>query len=117
MKTSASTTQNHHQKSINNVNSHKKDNNHRPKIHFNTLWSVWYGILVTLFQGYLAIQGAHRYLSCSIIQWGKENQPTIELDIQIILCIFVIVLLPIFLTSALFKVRIKQLKIIILSFL
>lgn len=35
------------------------------RLHFNTLWSVWYGILVTLFQGYLVVQGAHRFLSKS----------------------------------------------------
>lgn len=28
----------------------------------NTLWSIWYGVLFTLLQGYLAIQGAHRFL-------------------------------------------------------
>lgn len=33
------------------------------RLHLNTLWSVWYGILVTLFQGYLVVQGAHRFLS------------------------------------------------------
>lgn len=31
-------------------------------IHFNRLWSVWYGILVTLFQGYLIILGLQKYL-------------------------------------------------------
>lgn len=36
------------------------------RLHLNTLWSIWYGILVTLFQGYLVVQGAHRFLSeCS----------------------------------------------------
>lgn len=33
------------------------------RLHLNTLWSVWYGVLVTLFQGYLVVQGAHRFLS------------------------------------------------------
>lgn len=32
------------------------------RIHFNRLWSVWYGILVTLLQGYLIVQGLHKYL-------------------------------------------------------
>lgn len=31
-------------------------------IHFNRLWSVWYGILVTLFQGYLIILGLQKYI-------------------------------------------------------
>lgn len=33
------------------------------RLHLNTLWSIWYGVLVTLFQGYLVVQGAHRFLS------------------------------------------------------
>lgn len=31
-------------------------------IHFNRLWSVWYGILVTIFQGFLIHQGLQKYL-------------------------------------------------------
>ena len=39
------------------------DNNRRKShIHFNRLWSVWYGILVTIFQGYLVILGLQKYL-------------------------------------------------------
>lgn len=38
------------------------DNKSKSHIHFNRLWSVWYGILVTLFQGYLIILGLQKYL-------------------------------------------------------
>jgi len=41
---------------------------------------------------------------CQLLQW-KVTIPTIELDIQIILCGIVLILLPIFLASAIFKVR------------
>lgn len=51
--------------------NNRRENNHRQpqqmlakhRLHLNTLWSIWYGILVTLFQGYLVVQGAHRFLS------------------------------------------------------
>lgn len=57
-----------------NQNQHyvnRRGNNYRQpqqmlakhRLHLNTLWSIWYGILVTLFQGYLVVQGAHRFLS------------------------------------------------------
>jgi hypothetical protein len=36
--------------------------NKKSHIHFNRLWSVWYGILVTIFQGYLVILGLQKYL-------------------------------------------------------
>uniref|UniRef100_A0A336LLF2 CSON010848 protein n=1 Tax=Culicoides sonorensis TaxID=179676 RepID=A0A336LLF2_CULSO len=73
------------------------------RLHLNTLWSIWYGILVTLFQGYLVVQGAHRFLSCTLITW-KMDVPTLELDIQLILCGVVVLFLPLFLASSLFKV-------------
>lgn len=44
---------------INQPDDQKQVKSH---IHFNRLWSVWYGILVTLFQGYLIILGLQKYL-------------------------------------------------------
>lgn len=38
---------------------HRRKKSH---IHFNRLWSVWYGILVTILQGYLVILGLQKYL-------------------------------------------------------
>lgn len=53
---------NHRPTSNNNYRQpHQLLEKHR--LHLNTLWSIWYGILVTLFQGYLVVQGAHRFLS------------------------------------------------------
>uniref|UniRef100_A0A336LJ13 CSON011319 protein n=1 Tax=Culicoides sonorensis TaxID=179676 RepID=A0A336LJ13_CULSO len=95
----------------NNNYGNRRGNNYRQpqqmlekhRLHLNTLWSIWYGILVTLFQGYLVVQGAHRFLSCTLITW-KMDVPTLELDIQLILCGVVVLFLPLFLASSLFKV-------------
>lgn len=35
-------------------------------LHLNSLWSIWYGVLLTLFQGYLAMHGAYRFLGKSV---------------------------------------------------
>lgn len=35
---------------------------HSNYLHLNSLWSIWYGVLLTLFQGYLAVHGAYRFL-------------------------------------------------------
>lgn len=40
---------------------------------------------------------------CSLLQW-KQETPTLELNIQIVLSGFVFVILPLFLITALFKV-------------
>ncbi|XP_037944889.1 protein tincar [Teleopsis dalmanni] len=75
---------------------------HNTFLHLNSLWSIWYGVLFTLFQGYLAVHGAYRFLGCSLIQWKIE--PVTELNLQIILSGVVFILLPFFFTSAVFKV-------------
>ncbi|KFB35884.1 AGAP001696-PA-like protein [Anopheles sinensis] len=75
----------------------------RRRLHLNTLWSIWYGILVTLLQGYLIVQGTHRYIGLSALSW-KYEKPTTELDIQIVFCGLVVLFLPLLLASALFRV-------------
>lgn len=42
--------------------SSQENNRTKSHIHFNRLWSVWYGILVSIFQGYLIILGLQKYL-------------------------------------------------------
>ncbi|XP_058447592.1 protein tincar [Malaya genurostris] len=73
------------------------------RLHLNTLWSVWYGLLITLLQGYLVLQGTHRYLGLSALSW-KYGKPTIELDIQIVFCGLVVLFLPLLLAAAMFRV-------------
>ncbi|XP_049277661.1 protein tincar [Anopheles funestus] len=75
----------------------------RRRLHLNTLWSIWYGILITLLQGYLIVQGTHRYIGLSALTW-KYEKPTTELDIQIVFCGLVVLFLPLLLASALFRV-------------
>lgn len=75
----------------------------RRRLHLNTLWSIWYGILITLLQGYLIVQGTHRYIGLSALSW-KYDKPTTELDIQIVFCGLVVLFLPLLLASALFRV-------------
>lgn len=41
-------------------------------IHLNTLWSIWYGILFTYFQGYLILNGAYRFLGKYSIPFANE---------------------------------------------
>jgi hypothetical protein len=43
------------------ISSHESDET-KSHIHFNRLWSVWYGILITLFQGYLIVLGLQKYI-------------------------------------------------------
>lgn len=47
------------------------------RFHLNTLWSIWYGILFTYFQGYLILNGAYRFLGkkekhATLFQWIRN---------------------------------------------
>ncbi|KAG5682306.1 hypothetical protein PVAND_011666 [Polypedilum vanderplanki] len=79
------------------------DNRRKSKIHFNRLWSVWYGILVTFFQGYLIFLGLQKYLGCSLLKW-KNGLPATELNMLLIFLGLTVLFLPLFLASALFKI-------------
>ncbi|XP_055607087.1 protein tincar [Uranotaenia lowii] len=90
----------------NQQHRHFRDGGHAKKprrLHLNTLWSVWYGVLITLLQAYLILQGAHRYLGLSALSW-KYEKPTTELDIQIVFCGLVVLFLPLLLAAAMFRV-------------
>ena len=86
-----------------NISSNSKGQQNTRRLHLNTLWSIWYGVLVTFLQGYLIVQGAHRYLGLSVLTW-KVSTPSVELDVHIVVCTFVILCLPFFLAAALFKI-------------
>lgn len=45
------------------------------------------------------------FTGCSLLQWRGGNEPYAELNIQIILCGFVFLILPLFFISTIFKVR------------
>lgn len=49
-----------HQNILEQGGSHRGNGNF---LHLNSLWSIWYGIILTLFQGYLALHGTYRFLS------------------------------------------------------
>jgi len=57
--------QNHHNHHVHSTNSSSVGQPMKPnkcRLHLNTLWSIWYGILATLLQGYLIVQGAQRFV-------------------------------------------------------
>lgn len=43
------------------------------KFHLNSLWSIWYGILATYLQGYLALHGAYRFLGEFMLHFTQNS--------------------------------------------
>lgn len=63
-----------HHNCNNEPGSTKAKRKHR--YHLNTLWSIWYGVLFTYFQGYLILNGAYRFL-------GKQQQRHISMHLHV----------------------------------
>ncbi|KAK7869725.1 hypothetical protein R5R35_011794 [Gryllus longicercus] len=68
------------------------------RAHFNSLWSVWYGLCAAGVQAYVAAVSAERYLGVA------SRLPPLESHAYIGLTGAAVLLLPFFLTAAVFKI-------------
>jgi len=73
-------------------------------VHCNTLWSLWYGILVVLLQAFIVYQCVQRFLLYIALPWPDGSQPYAELNVFVGLVGAGVVLMPFFLVAFLFKV-------------
>ncbi|XP_018335612.1 protein tincar isoform X2 [Agrilus planipennis] len=75
------------------------------KIHLNNLWSLWYGFTCTIFQAYVGVKCVRRILGYSLLPWSETTPvPLLELNISLGLTVLAVLLLPIFLCCAVFKI-------------
>jgi hypothetical protein len=73
--------------------------------HFNSLWSVWYGLCAAGLQAYIAEQSARRFLGYAALPWpGPSLPPYLELHAYLALNGIAVLLIPFFLVAALFKI-------------
>ncbi|XP_050303784.1 protein tincar [Anthonomus grandis grandis] len=72
-------------------------------IHLNNLWSIWYGIICAILQGYLAYRCLKEILGYSVLEW-PDGLPYFELNCSLGLNGAVFLLLPIFFTVTILKV-------------
>ncbi|GFG39542.1 hypothetical protein Cfor_00972 [Coptotermes formosanus] len=75
------------------------------RAHFNSLWSVWYGLCTAGLQAYIAEQSAQRFLGYAALTWpGSTQPPHLELHAYLALNGVAVLLIPFFLAAALFKI-------------
>lgn len=91
------------------VASHpRRSNNNRSRkccdVHCNSLWSIWYGLVVTAFQAYIIYEHVNRFLTYIALPWPDGQQPYLELNIFVGLVGAGVVLLPFFVISFMFKI-------------
>uniref|UniRef100_A0A1B6EGG5 Protein tincar n=1 Tax=Clastoptera arizonana TaxID=38151 RepID=A0A1B6EGG5_9HEMI len=72
--------------------------------HLNSLWSIWYGLSTCVLQAYIAVQSVYRFLDYINLVWPEPSSPKMELHAYVILTGTSVLLLPVFLASAIFKV-------------
>ncbi|CAB4060857.1 Protein tincar [Lepeophtheirus salmonis] len=73
-------------------------------VHCNSLWSVWYGILVVIFQSFILYKCVTRFLIYVALPWPEKEQPYLELNLYVGLVGAGVVLLPFYFISFMFKI-------------
>lgn len=73
-------------------------------VHLNSLWSIWYGVLVLCFQSFLIYRAASLFLIYIALPWPEGQQPYLELNVFVGLVGAGVVLLPFFAISFLFRI-------------
>ncbi|GAB6031446.1 hypothetical protein CHUAL_009217 [Chamberlinius hualienensis] len=75
------------------------------KAKLNSLWSIWYCVVVLSFEIYL-IASSIRGFSCYVdLPWPPESQPFMELNTYVTFVAVAVVLLPFFVICAVLKVK------------
>ncbi|KAF2904233.1 hypothetical protein ILUMI_01945 [Ignelater luminosus] len=75
------------------------------RIHLNSLWSLWYGFFGTILQAYVGVKCMKRILGYSLLAWPDISSiPVLELNTSLALTGLSVLLLPLFLASAAFKI-------------
>ncbi|XP_066245516.1 protein tincar isoform X2 [Euwallacea similis] len=77
--------------------------NKKDGVHLNNLWSIWYGIICAILQGYLAYKCLKEILGYSVLTW-PDGLPYLELNCSLGLNGAVFLLLPIFFTVTILKI-------------
>lgn len=68
----------------------------------NTLWSIWYCVLVVGVQAYITYLGVKRFKGASELNWGGD--PPAEINAYIGLVIISLLCVPVFVLTSLFRV-------------
>ncbi|GLV44477.1 tincar [Carabus blaptoides fortunei] len=73
------------------------------RAHLNSLWSVWYGFFGTFLQAYTAVKCTKRFLRYSVLPWTTSSAVW-ELQACLLVTGLAVLILPLFLAAAVFKV-------------
>ena len=68
-------------------------------VHCNSIWSVWYGIVVLALQTYIVFKCVSRFLIYVALPWPNEQQPYLELNLFVGLVGAGVVLVPFYFIS------------------
>ena len=73
-------------------------------VHCNSIWSVWYGIVVLCLQAYIVYKCVSRFLIYVALPWPNGKQPYLELNLFVGLVGAGVVLVPFYFISFMFKI-------------
>ncbi|CAG7824537.1 unnamed protein product [Allacma fusca] len=71
---------------------------------FNSITSIWYGLIVGAFQAYLIVRSVRRFVCFTELPWPFQKTPFMELNTYIALTGVAVLLLPFFLAACILQV-------------
>ena len=94
------------ERSNNNVIPGRSTSLHRKccDVHCNSLWSVWYGLFIVIFEAFIVYKCVCRFLLYVALPWPDRKQPYLELNLYVGLVGAGVVLLPFYFISFMFKI-------------
>lgn len=70
----------------------------------NSLWCIWYGLIVILFQVYIIIRNVQRFTSYLELPWPVKHEPFFQLNAYVVLTAIGVVIMPFFFVSTVVRI-------------
>lgn len=80
------------------------NNSNQTKYTLNSLWCIWYGLIVILFQVYIIIRNVQRFTSYLELPWPVKHEPFFQLNAYVVLTAVGVVIMPFFFVSTVVRI-------------
>lgn len=79
-------------------------NSNHNRYTLNSLWCIWYGLVVILFQVYIIIRNVQRFTSYLELPWPVKHEPFFQLNAYVVLTAIGVVIMPFFFVSTVVRI-------------
>ena len=87
-----------------NSGSRVPNNANQTRYTLNSLWCIWYGLIVILFQVYIIIRNVQRFTSYLELPWPVKHEPFFQLNAYVVLTAIGVIIMPFFFVSTVVRI-------------